>query len=261
MEPVSREAPLTERKSKGKNDFLLSSTPTHHTISFRNTHLIKHFSSLVIILRVSLLASWIKTQDASRFSKQASFIIITPIHRGSPSRSEEDTKSRKQPLLEGRRRRRRRATLNSRRPRLFPPITSWFRGTVHPHARLNSQKAGEDSFSLSLLLPETRKNESPRPRGGLTFTGGWPERASRRGGVLEGLYWINSIHQIALALCRITPELSSNPRAVSVAAAVSLWQNGAKDEVLAGDWNSWPVCLVRRGWDSDYARDAHPFFP
>lgn len=258
MEPVSREAPLTERKEK-TTSFSPRHPPT--TISFRNTHLIKHFSSLVIILRVSLLASWIKTQDASRFSKQASFIIITPIHRGSPSRSEEDTKSRKQPLLEARRRRRRRATLNSRRPRLFPPITSWFRGTVHPHARLNSQKAGEDSLSLSLLLPETRKNESPRPRGGLTFTGGWPERASRRGGVLEGLYWINSIHQIALALCRITPELSSNPRAVSVAAAVSLWQNGAKDEVLAGDWNSWPVCLVRRGWDSDYARDAHPFFP
>lgn len=29
------------------------------------------------------------------------------------------------------------------------------------------------------------------------------------GGVLEGLYWINSIHQIALALCWITPELTS----------------------------------------------------
>lgn len=255
MEPVSREAPLTERKEK-TTSFSPRHPPT--TISFRNTHLIKHFSSLVIILRVSLLASWIKTQDASRFSKQASFIIITPIHRGSPSRSEEDTKSRKQPLLEGRRRRRRRATLNSRRPRLFPPITSWFRGTVHPHARLNSQKAGEDSLSLS---PPSWNTEERVSTSSWRVNGGWPERASRRGGVLEGLYWINFIHQIALALCQITPELSSNPRAVSVAAAVSLWQNGAKDEVLAGDWNSWPVCLVRRGWDSDYARDAHPFFP
>lgn len=100
---------------------------------------------------------------------------------------------------------------------------------MHPHARLNSQKAGS-----SPKEEEEERVSSVRLRGGLTFTGGWPERTSRRGGVLEGLYWINSIHQIALALCRITPELSSNPRAVS--AVVSLWQNGAKDgdEVLAG---------------------------
>jgi len=36
-----------------------------------------------------------------------------------------------------------------------------------------------------------------------------PSPPPSTGGVLEGLYWINSIHQIALALCWITPELTS----------------------------------------------------
>lgn len=152
MEPVSR-GPCLRSESRKET----TSSPRRRRrssrppISSRNTHLIKHFSSLVIsILYPYAYPSRLKLKRVTLF--QASLVHYHYSHSlGILAGGKYDVKSRKQALLKGRRRKR---EGNSRRLRLFPPITSWFRGTVHPHARLNSQKAGEDSLLLLLLLSE-----------------------------------------------------------------------------------------------------------